>query len=571
MEKEKNINKLPIIGIIGGKGKMGNWFKMFFEKEGLKVLVSDKKTKLSSVQLVKESDIIIVSVPIKETIGVIKKIRRFVSRDALLTDLTSLKSEPVREMRKADCGVLGMHPLFGPLVQEIKSQKIVFCDARHNKWVDFLRNIFERNGGEIIEISPEDHDKQMAVIQALTHFSNISLARTIFSRKINLLDSLLTPVFRLQSLIIGRVLSQNPKLYADIEIENPYFQSVLKVFQKEVKETAVSVRNKNYKDFIRKFNQASFYLKGFKEVAQTKSSQVLRFLERQPVRLGERERPVSIKNPGLKIGFLGPKGTFTHQAVLETFGVNGLKMLALPTIENVFEKVNNREIDFGVVPAENTNGGLVAETINSLIRHPLKVSGSFEVRIHHCLLARTKNKNDLKVIKTHPQAFAQCRDWLQINLPGAELKNSSSTTAPILESRLDADISVGFIGSKIAANVYSLNVLAENIEDNKENITKFFVISRDINEELKKELKAEKTLLLFAVYDRVGVLRDILNVFARNNINLTSLHSIPSHLKPWDYFFFEEIDTSYPSPLLEKVIKEINKYCPIIRIIGVSS
>ena len=553
----------PIIGIIGGKGKMGNWFKGFFENQGFKVLISDINTNFTSTDVAKKADIVIISVPIKETVKVIKEIRSSVRKQALLCDITSLKVKPIKAMKKAKSGVLGMHPLFGPLVRNLEGQKIIFCKKKNNQWVDFLEKNFIKNNAEIIEISPEDHDKEMAIVQALIHFANIALARTLYFQKTTSEYLFLTPTFRLQSLIIGRILGQNPRLYAEIEMENPYFEKVLDKFEKEIKALAKDIKNKNFKNFIKKFKQTSVYLDGFREVAQTKSTEVLKIIDKQPIK-AKKVSKISFRKR-LKIGFLGPKATFSYQAATAFF-VNS-KIIEFSTIKKVFNGINNHKIDLGIVPAENSISGIIPETINRLIEYPLKVTGSFDLPIHHCFLARTKNKKEIKIVKTHQQALSQCKDWIEKNLPRVKLETTSSTTAPILETK---DKTIGFIASESAAKVYQLNILAKNIEDSKNNFTKFYLISNDINKALQEKLKAKKTLILFAVYDRVGILRDILDVFAKEKLNLTVLHSIPSQLKAWDYFFFLEADAPYPSLKIKRVIKKIEKYCPMIRVIGVS-
>ena len=266
----------------------------------------------------------------------------------------------------------------------------------------------------------------------------------------------------------------------------------------------------------------------------------------------------------LKIGFLGPKGTFSHQAAIKILSEKNL-FVSLPTIKQIFERVNNQEIDFGVVPVENTIGGIVSETINSLINYPLKVNGSFNVRIEHSLLSPTKNKRNIEIIKSHPQALEQCRGWLEKNLPKIKLETVPSTIFPILERK---NKNIGFICSKIAAKVYNLNILAKNIEENRDNFTKFYLISSGIDKKLQKQLKAKKTLILLTVYNRVGILRDILDVFAKENLNLTAIHSIPSRVKPWDYLFFIEIQAPLSCLKIKKALKAIQKYCPVIKLLG---
>lgn len=556
-------NNLPTIGIIGGKGKMGNWFRNFFKGQNLKVIISDLDTKLTNKKLAQMADIIIISVPISQTVKVIEEIRDFVRPDALLSDITSVKSEPIKAMKKASSGVLGMHPLFGPLVQNLEGQTIVFCPIRENSWIKFLKRLFKQNGAKVVEMEPSEHDQQMAIIQGLIHFTNINLTRVIYSQKFVLKSSFFTPIFRLQSLILGRILSSDPRLYAELEIANPYFLKILKDFQKKVADLAEDVENKDYQNFIKKFKQAAAPLGGFKKTAQIKSSELLRIIERHPVKIKEITKIIPLSQK--KVGFLGPWGTFSHEATKKVFPRN--KIVPLTTIREIFEAVNNQEVDIGIVPAENSTTGVVAETINCLIEYPLYVSGSFDFRIHHYLLGRTFRLKDLKIIKSHPQALAQCGNWLAKHLPYAKLLSTKSSTASILKTK---NKEIGFIAPRVAASIYRLKILASQIEDQKNNFTKFYLLTRDLDKEIKTILGCKKTLLLLAVYDRVGILRDILNVFAQENLNLTSLHSVPSRLKPWDYFFFLEIEVDFLSSKIKKVLKSLEEYCPIIRVIGSS-
>ncbi len=344
-------------------------------------------------------------------------------------------------------------------------------------------------------------------------------------------------------------------------------------FQKEVKNLAKDVSQKNYKNFLKKFKETVNYFKDYIEIAQAKSVEVQNMIDRRPLRMGafggrKMGRGIVLKKRGLKIGFLGPKATFSHEIAKILFPDS--KLLPFSEIKEIFEKVNQKEIDFGLVPAENTISGLVSETINCLIEYPLKVTASYNLPVHQCLLSWGKSKSNLKTIRTHVQAFSQCRDWISKNLPKINFQSSFSTTDPILETLESKDKDIGFIANEIAAKEYGLNILARNIEDSKDNFTKFYLISRRLNREIIRKLKSKKTLILFAVYDRVGVLRDILNVFAENNINLSSLHSIPSRIRPWDYFFFVEADISLISPIIKKVLSGIKKFCPIVKVIGVS-
>jgi len=560
-------NKKPLIGIIGGAGKMGEWFRAFFNSLGIKVIIADIGTPLSNIEVAQKADIVMVAVPIRKAVEVIKEIRSAVKKDALLCDITSLKTEPVQAMAKAASGVLGTHPLFGPLFQDMKGQKIIFCPVpgKGSHWVKFLENIFTKNGAQIIMMSPQEHDWQMAIAQALTHFVNINLAQTFFSQKFNPNSSFLTPVFRLQALIIGRILSLGAQLCCDIEMENPYFPKVLARFEQQIRSSAKDIANKNRKSFMEKIEKVSAVLDDFIKISQSKSTQVLQLVDSQPIKTKEPTRVARLQQRDAKIGFLGPQGTFSHQAALNLFS-QANKLIPFSLIREIFEAVNNQTIDLGVVPAENTLGGIVPETINSLIDYPLKVSGSFGLDIHHCLLSGAKNKNDLRIIKTHQQAFLQCEKFLRENLPKVKTELSLSTTSAIDGA---GDNHVGFIAPLAAAKVYGLNVLAKNIEDTTGNVTKFYIIANTLQKPIQQKLGNNKTLLLLAVYNRVGVLRDILQAFADNGLNLSSLHSVPSKLQPWDYFFFMEVDNHYQSSAIKKTLQDIAKYCTVARQIGV--
>lgn len=443
------------------------WFKNFFENIGFEVLISGTRTTLTNIDLAKKADIVIVSVPIQKTIEVIKEVRKNVKKNALLCDFTSLKSKQVDAIKKADSGVLGIHPLFGPMVQSLDGQKFAFCKVKDNHWVNFLKKLFIQNGADVIEVSPKEHDLQMA--------------------------------------------------------------------------------------------------DDFKKIAQIQSTKILQLIDKQPIKIVSIKKPVDFTKQSM-VGFLGPKGTFSHQATLKIF-TQKPQCVEAKTITEIFEKVNSHEIDIGIVPIKNTIGGIVAETINCLINYPVKVSGSFNMEIHQCLLSRIKNKKNIQFIKSHPQALSQCNNWLAKNLPQTKTEATASTTVPILNS---TDKTTGFIASEIAAKIYGLNILAKNIETNTDNLTKFYLITPEINKILQKKLQANKTLILLAVHDKVGVLQDILDIFAKNNINLTALHSVPSLLRQWDYFFFLEIETPYPSLKTKKVLKELEKYCSMVRVLGVS-
>lgn len=560
-------NKKPLIGIIGGTSQFGQWFKFFFENNGCNCLVAGRSTKLTPKKLAAKADIVIISVPPRETARVIRETRDIVKPSALLCDFTSLKKSPLKEMLKRKKGaVLGMHPLFGPLVPSIKGQKIVFCPGRSDKWVEFLKNIFESNGAKIIKMSAHEHDRQMAMIQALTHFVNIAFAKVLQKQKIEPQNDFSTPVFKLQAMLMGRILGANPSLYADLQTENEAYKEVLDDFIDEIKRLSAMVLEKDAAGFEKEMASAARAMKDFIPIAQAKTVEILHNLDAQPIEISKQKEPhIIVKSAKRKVACLGPKGTYSHLAAKQIFSAKA-EFIMLPTVTQVFKNVMSNEAEYGVVPAENSTQGIIQDTLDNIYDYPLNIIGSHKMAIQHCLLARTKNRKDITVVKSHTQPLAQCKEWLSSNLPNVKLISESSSAGAIIST---TEKNVAFIGNRQSAEKYGLEILAENIQDNKENTTNFYILSRHSNRRLSKQLRASHTLLIITVYDRPGVLRDVLNVFADRKLNLAKLHSRASRIKSWDYYFFLEVESLPEEPILKEALEEIKKYCSIVRVAGV--
>ena len=559
--------KKPLIGIIGGTSQFGQWFKFFFESCGCVCIVDGRKTALTPIKLAKKADIVIVSVPIRETVKTIRAVRAHVKPGALLCDFTSIKTESLREMLKCDkrVGVLGIHPLFGPLVPSLEGQNIIFSPGRANPWVGFLKKIFENKGGKVIELAAAAHDKQMALIQALTHFTNIAFAGVMRDQKTQPRNVLSTPVFRLQSMLAARVLGSNPSLYADIEICNPAFRPVLKQFIDETKKLGAIVKNGNEAAFEKEFRSIANSMENFIPIAQTKLSEIMYLIDKQPVEMNKDDvRSVRERSGDAVVACLGPEGTFSHAASAKIFP-NEKKFLFTPTIKKIFKAIHANEAEYGVVPIENSMTGIVQETLDAILDYPLRVVGSRTLAIHHQLLGRTKDLEQIKIIRSKIQPLGQCREYLANNFPNVILEPQESSTRAIMAT---VDPSVAFIGSAKAAKEYGLMVLAENIEDSKHNETEFYVIAKGDRPKLSRLLGASKALVIIAVYDRPGVLRDILGVFADAKLNLTKLHSHRSLVKGWDYYFFLELDAKPESKNFKTAIKKVKNFCSIVRVFG---
>jgi prephenate dehydrogenase len=217
-------------GIIGGTGKMGRLFAPVFERAGYEVMVSGRSTEVTSEEIAGTCDLVIVSVPIRDTVRVIGEIAPLLREDQLLCDFTSLKVAPVAAMLASKAQVIGLHPMFGPTVSSIARQTMVMCPARvTGTTLSDLRGVFLREGAVCTITTPEEHDRMMAVVQGLTHFVTICMADSIRRLGVDIkkTEEFTSPVYQIELSLVGRLLSQDPALYADILELNPFVPDVL--------------------------------------------------------------------------------------------------------------------------------------------------------------------------------------------------------------------------------------------------------------------------------------------------------------------------------------------------------
>jgi prephenate dehydrogenase len=243
------------VGIIGGTGAMGTFFRGVFEDVGHAVLVSGRNTSLSNRELAEQCDLVLVSVPIRSTEAVIAEVAPILTEDQILADLTSLKTGPVAAMLCSRAEVIGMHPMFGPTAGSLAEQTIILTPARCSEaTLAALIAIFERQGAYITITTPEKHDAMMAVVQGLTHFATLALAETMRRTDCDIGELLgyTSPVYRIELGLIGRILGQDADLYADILQQNPSVPDVLSAFTGSVEDLAGIVRGGD-PDLFREF------------------------------------------------------------------------------------------------------------------------------------------------------------------------------------------------------------------------------------------------------------------------------------------------------------------------------
>lgn len=264
----------------------------------------------------------------------------------------------------------------------------------------------------------------------------------------------------------------------------------------------------------------------------------------------------------LKIGYLGPEGTFSQQAVLKHFG-RSAHGLPLASIEEVFQEVDAGNADFGVVPVENSGQGTIQVTLDMFLTSPLKICGEVELKVHQYLLSRSGRIEDIERIYAHPQAFAQTSGWLRANLPKVEKVPVSSNAEGARRAR-GADDAAAIAGES-AAHVYGLKkVIMSPIQDDRDNTTRFLVIGR----RLFPPSGHDRTSVLVFIHDKPGALFDVLSPFARHGISMNRIESRPSHQSKWEYAFFIDLAGHVEDEAMKQALSELGQHVAKIKVLG---
>lgn len=262
----------------------------------------------------------------------------------------------------------------------------------------------------------------------------------------------------------------------------------------------------------------------------------------------------------LRIAYLGPQASFTHLAARKKFG-SQVEYIPCSDIQEIFDRVEKHDCDYGVVPIENSIEGAVTHTLDPLADSDLKICAQITLEISHNLLSKYPLERICQVY-SKDQVFGQCRNWLHRNLPHAELIEVSSTTkaAQIAAQKKNS----ACIASALAAQAYNLRVIKSGIEDFSHNLTRFLVIGmQDVPPTGK-----DRTSILFSIKDKVGALHDMLIPFSRNKINLTKIESRPSKKRAWDYYFFVDCEGHQQDKKVQKALKELEQKSKYLKILG---
>jgi len=262
----------------------------------------------------------------------------------------------------------------------------------------------------------------------------------------------------------------------------------------------------------------------------------------------------------MRVAYLGPAYSYSHLAAIHRFG-QSVDLVPVGSIPAVFEEVNRRHAEYGIVPVENSTDGRVADTLDMFARLPVRICGEVQLRIHHNLLGKC-TRAEIEEVYSRPQALSQCRNWLTKHLPMARTieVTSTSTAAQLAQDKPGA----AAIASIQAGVHYGLNVLAADIEDNQGNLTRFAVIG----EESGPRTGSDKCALMFEIAHRPGALADAMTVFKRNRLNLTWIESFPIARPEGGYMFFVELEGHEQDTRVRKAIQALGRKAVRLEILG---
>jgi len=608
--------------LIYGVGGMGSFFKDFFFSRGYDVAGYDIVREKSDVKLeqIGDFDVIFVCVPMDAVKDALENIKKFAKKDALLVDISSIKSNILPLFDESGFDYLSIHPMFGPKSEIGLSNIIVVVESGREEEKIILDEF--RKAGAVISYLPRDrHDEKMAEIQGISHFALLAVANFL-ADKVSREDLVYaSPIFCVLYKLASRILNQDWRMYYHIQknaekLRDQFVESIAKLNEKlkdekEFQRLFKALRMK-YKDH----EDSTLILDAYKATINVEDldllrgyiravdSLILRLIEKrinagkkiaihkkvrnEPIELSDLEEvkirdilvqtnlnPLYIQNVfeaimnltkeeeykvlGIckKLAVLGPMGSFSEEVALRLVG-SRLPLVYCSTTDEIIKLVDECKVDYGLVPIENSVNGTVLPVLDALLSHDVEVFGETKLEVIHCLVAKRRIPlREIRTIYSHPQAIAQCMGFINNYLPHAEVRYTSSTSDAI---ELLDEYSAAIV-SENAARLYKLFILRKGIQDIGRNITRFYLIRK----KGRGERRGSITSLFFGVEDRPGALKDVLEVFYKKRINLRKLESRPARTGLGDYIFFVEVEKD----LSEEELIELKEVTTFYKIVGV--
>lgn len=254
--------------IVGGRGRIGRLFERELIKQGQNVDIYDVDDPRDLASTVTQAEFVLIAVPMAQSTEIARRVAPWVGTNALLADLNSLKSEICQAMESSTAGeVVGLHPMFGPSLPHLRRQKMVVCPVRTGEKTKFLMHLFDRMGLELVHADPETHDRMMAMVQVLVHFSTLVLGSALHRSGTSIEQSLefTSPIYRMELALIGRLFAQDPNLYAEIEMANPYGDEIRQHFIEAAVNFNDLIQRQDRQEFCDHFREIRSYLAEFSD------------------------------------------------------------------------------------------------------------------------------------------------------------------------------------------------------------------------------------------------------------------------------------------------------------------
>lgn len=264
------------------------------------------------------------------------------------------------------------------------------------------------------------------------------------------------------------------------------------------------------------------------------------------------------------MGYQGIRGAYSHLACLEFFRDEDIEAIGCKTFKEVFYKVERGELDFGVIPIENSIAGSVIQNFDLLLKYDVKIVGEIFLRIKHCLISHRGNElKNIRRVLSHPQALAQCSEFLEKH--NLEPVPTYDTTSAVEIVKKNGNIEEAAIASRLAAKIYDMEIIVKDIQKNPYNVTRFFVITRKNNSLI---IRKEKTAIVFTCDNVPGSLFRCLKGFADNKINITKIESRAIPEKPWEYFFFLDFEGGINEERVKNALNSLKETANMVKILG---
>lgn len=520
------------ICIIGGRGQMGRLFEKIFLSKGHSVVIQGRGTYDKLSEDVKACDIVIVSVPLDKAANVISDVAEVISDDKLVVDFSSIMKPNLKSMKKLKCQSAFVHPLFGANISSLKNLNTVVVPLIKGGKLDWLVEFLKEEDVNVNFSTVEEHDGAMAVAIGLNHFNNLAYAKTLSHH--NVKGEFNTISFGIKKKLIARLLESESHVSANIAFMNEGVIKIIEEHKKDIDELYEIIKNKDKKGFEELFGQVA------KKLA-TKDSRKLKV--KNPVRNWDKNATA----------VLGPHGSFTDAACSDE------KKIYVDTITEVLSAVKDGNVKYGVVPIENSVEGTVNEALDGINYMGLCIVKAIVKPIHHCCAGLG---GEVDIVMSHPQALGQCSKFIAKEFPNAKIVHTLSTAEAfqrIKEKQLRGCVA---IGPSIAANVYGLPVLYENVEDSVNNKTKFVIVSKEIAE------GNVTSIVVKPFHEKQGILFNLMKFFDEGKINLTKIESRPVRDELGKYIFYIDFDGNANNNAVQKVLANIMQHVGSVKILG---